>query len=1126
MNKTLFLSVVVSVVAMGFVPTARAGEAVSYLEPVYVREGEPKSGIDHWVTNSCAVYQTVAASEEEVTWGAPGETNWYVVADTKGVAINERITCVGDVRLILKDGAKLSANAGIVASPGTDGYLGFTVYAQSEGKAMGALLSKTFNNWDAGIGGRNNAIGSRSDADGANITINGGNVSAASTGNTQGAGIGGGQYGMGTNIVINGGSVAAGSSYGAGIGGGQYGSGTDIVINGGDILAGSEHPEGTAIGNGLECETPASGICVHGSMTVKAGSEKKTATEIAHVTGQDIASDLADKRYASVVASGYEHRLPDYTTADGRDWLYHHDVPGKRYPDSPAADPGVDVFYLFATVADTNASTTVNGCVDIDDPQIRGYLSKYAFEISGSMFGDYARVYVPYYRQVTWEKLTEVVGGKFTPDHGNERFAQFIHTNGMTYVDAAAALEHYFTVLNPRAERPFILAGYSQGAAVLRSLLEDFFTQDDVHKAYLKSLIACYMGGYGVSSAWAANLEKITKTEGFDGITVATNATQAGVLITWNTEAPGSEKPSILVPDEGAFSVNPITWTTNVVPGEVEALTNRVHNLGAMTNTYPRVIYPGLFSAVNTARGVIVCPEMPEEEWLTYEYSEGLFGTRSLHYWDFRAYWENIRENGLLRLKTLRGWLPRVGDPTDYADTNNWMTLPDDPVHPDKGVDVFYVYPTSVPDDNTDIIAEIDDAMKTNAARHYRASAAGLAPFANMYAPYYRQAWAMARTDFVVDTVEWFCTSHVPKTDIFAALDRYFTVYNPGRRRPFILAGHAQGSCLLKLAFEEYFQGPRRAYLDQMVAAYAIGWSFPKSWCAAQDVPFAAGETDTGVIITWNAEGPNAVHGPKNFLTAADDGQAINPLNWRIDDVYAARGENFGSMVTNAVGEPVRVTGDADAQLQPATRPGALIVTDTTYTGFSPDYFGDESYHLNDWPLFYDNVASNALVRARVKKATTIIPGEPTPTFDNETAATNAAAHARVLRPNADVEAVVDGDTYNGFFHVSAVPVKSDAELWTLSYALTQDVATNVQAAIDAPSALASLVETVTNERPTTIVQTYPGLYYGIAGTTNFVHSAFDTSVWTLGNGQEITVEGQKPTGATDRAFYNLRAKP
>ena len=110
----------------------------------------------------------------------------------------------------------------------------------------------------AGIGG---GLG----GNGSNITISGGKVGA--TNGLNGAGIGGGQHGSGSNITISGGEVnAIGGESGAGIGGGHTGDGSDITISGGEVSA-SGGKSGAGIGGGVYGK--GEGITVSGNAQLK-----------------------------------------------------------------------------------------------------------------------------------------------------------------------------------------------------------------------------------------------------------------------------------------------------------------------------------------------------------------------------------------------------------------------------------------------------------------------------------------------------------------------------------------------------------------------------------------------------------------------------------------------------------------------------------------------------------------------------------------------------------------------------------------------------------------------------------------------------------------------------------------
>ena len=156
---------------------------------------------------------------------------WYAVQGE--LEIEPRILCQGDVHLILTDGCRLTAGAGVNVPAGTS----LTVYGQdtycagpygSDCFGSGELIAATGSDQAAAIGGSKNGTAG-------DITIHGGCVTA--DGN-RGAGIGSGDEGVCGSITITGGRVIArGGSGSAGIGGGGYSAGGEVVILGGFVQA-------------------------------------------------------------------------------------------------------------------------------------------------------------------------------------------------------------------------------------------------------------------------------------------------------------------------------------------------------------------------------------------------------------------------------------------------------------------------------------------------------------------------------------------------------------------------------------------------------------------------------------------------------------------------------------------------------------------------------------------------------------------------------------------------------------------------------------------------------------------------------------------------------------------------
>ena len=175
---------------------------------------------------------TIKASEENATANV---TISNVNINTSGAAVSTGGK--GNVNIEL-DGTNTlkSGNWHAGLEKNNDGKLTIT------DKNENGKLSATGGYDGAGIGGGDKGNGS-------NITITGGEITAA--GGKYGAGIGGGYYGNGSNITITGGKVTAtGREHGAGIGGGAYAGGNDITITGGKVTAtGGEYGAGIGGGN-------------------------------------------------------------------------------------------------------------------------------------------------------------------------------------------------------------------------------------------------------------------------------------------------------------------------------------------------------------------------------------------------------------------------------------------------------------------------------------------------------------------------------------------------------------------------------------------------------------------------------------------------------------------------------------------------------------------------------------------------------------------------------------------------------------------------------------------------------------------------------------------------------------
>ena len=310
-----------------------------------------------------------------------------------------------------------------------------------------------------------------------------------------------------------------------------------------------------------------------------------------------------------------------------------------------------------------------------------------------------------------------------------------------------------------------------------------------------------------------------------------------------------------------------------------------------------------------------------------------------------------------------------VGTPTDYSDKNNWVHLPETA---DKEVDTFFLYPTVYinPMPGAPAIVPVDDPMlRAGVKENYRQAPLVFEDLTNLYEPYYRQSNLCA----LLGKSPAECTVfqlQEQRTDVYAALDYYFEHFNQGK--PFILAGHSQGSWMLKIALQDYFK-EHVDYLEKMVAAYVLGFSITTDDLKANPaLKFAEGADDTGVIISWNTEGPENKNEYNCVLLP--NAISINPLNWKRDDTYAPASENLGDWMPvtdetglRAISFDVHHPGLADARVD--VERGVVVCTTLAEHYVRPIHpgarnpFGPASLHLRDYPAYWENIRENVLTR-------------------------------------------------------------------------------------------------------------------------------------------------------------------
>ncbi|MDR2510054.1 MAG: DUF3089 domain-containing protein [Spirochaetaceae bacterium] len=285
----------------------------------------------------------------------------------------------------------------------------------------------------------------------------------------------------------------------------------------------------------------------------------------------------------------------------------------------------------------------------------------------------------------------------------------------------------------------------------------------------------------------------------------------------------------------------------------------------------------------------------------------------------------------------------------DYSRQENWLSL--DRRGAQNAVDVFFLYPTCYFSGEKDF-CEVDDGAMRAEAQKLRDAHSGIFDKANFFAPYYRQLGIPYMKKTLLLGLLPAAVEAVPLEDCKRAFQAYLEA--AGNGRPLIFASHSQGSLVMKALLlwikEEY-----PAVLERTVAAYLIGFSVNERYTRKLGLDFAQGADDTGVIISYNTETPEARFNPFIFLRPGT--LAINPINWRRDETYAGFEQSLGSRVRFGEEPPVERPHFADARLNLSR--GTVV----TGAAISDSYWAPGVLHRYDYDLYYYDLRENVRVR-------------------------------------------------------------------------------------------------------------------------------------------------------------------
>lgn len=311
----------------------------------------------------------------------------------------------------------------------------------------------------------------------------------------------------------------------------------------------------------------------------------------------------------------------------------------------------------------------------------------------------------------------------------------------------------------------------------------------------------------------------------------------------------------------------------------------------------------------------------------------------------------------------------------DYGDRSAWAADGGDAGAGPAGVmenypesrkaDVFFILPTSYfsserwnqPIDDAQTIGRTDSGSIRNQASVFNLCC-------RVYAPRYRR---VTLGGFLCPSPSSRAAMDLAYSDVKRAFQYYLAHYNHGR--PFIIAGHSQGSRHARRLIEEEIDGTKLR--SQFVAAYLVGNWIEEAWFARlKTIRPCERADDTGCVLTWNtlAEGADAQAQREAFARhsgappefANESFVCTNPLTWRRSAETAPPELGIGGWI---YGDGSRPRKFDPALVSTRCDNGALFVSTPRGIAYRVGILPGGDYHNYDYQLAYMNIRKNAKTR-------------------------------------------------------------------------------------------------------------------------------------------------------------------
>ncbi len=293
-------------------------------------------------------------------------------------------------------------------------------------------------------------------------------------------------------------------------------------------------------------------------------------------------------------------KLSDVDYADPNNWL--------RF----GGNMDVDIFAVYPTVSFSEDEADLP-YMRLDSPVMRESAAAWLERVDG-VITPAGNVYAPLYGQLNSAMLANL---------DNAGFESYTYANPRD--DVFAAFDYFLTQIN-KGERPFILFGHSQGAALVSELATRFLGNERYYR-YNTNHIATYAVGFSVTQAGIDRNPNLTFSQSRD---------DTGVILSWNTTAPSEIASkayrSFGTWNAGALVTNPIRWQT------LETLAHAADNPGSIAN-----------AIVDMEHRVLVTTTVPEAD-----YSSAVPTISIFHQHDIDLYHDSIAQNLKDRIAAFR----------------------------------------------------------------------------------------------------------------------------------------------------------------------------------------------------------------------------------------------------------------------------------------------------------------------------------------------------------------------------------------------------------------------------------------------------------------------------------------